>query len=161
MKRLLVLAALLTPMPALAQPATPVKPYVSAAQVEAFIAEARAAHKPGNTVKILVSAPGYPVQLEYRSGDTPPTVHPLEAELIEVIGGGCTFVTGGTLAGQKPSTPGAATLFGTTVEGGASQVIGKGDYIMVPANTPHWYKDVKGELVTVAVHMPATNNARP
>jgi hypothetical protein len=160
MKKLLVLA-LLSPLPVLAQPAAPAKTYVSAAQVEAFIAEARAAHKPGNTVKILVSAQGYPVQLEYRSGDTPPTAHPLEAELIEVVGGGCTFVMGGTLAGRKPAAPGANTVSGTAIEGGTPQVVGKGDYIMVPANTPHWYKDVRGELVTVALHMPARNPARP
>lgn len=155
MKRFLALAAMLSPLPALAQPAAPGKPYVSAAQVEAFIVEARAAHKPGNTVKVLVSAPGYPLQLEYRSGDTPPTVHPLEAELIEVVGGGCTFVTGGTLAGQQPAAPGAGTISGIAIEGGTAQKVGAGDYIMVPAGTPHWYKDVRGELVTVALHMPA------
>jgi hypothetical protein len=161
MKKLLVLALLL-PLPALAQPAAPPpKLYVSAAQVEAFIAEARAAHKPGNTNKILVAAPGYPVQLEYRSSDTPPTAHPLEAELIEVVGGGCTFILGGTLVGQKPAPPGANTVSGAAIEGGTARVVGKGDYIMVPANTPHWYKDVRGELVTVALHMPASNPARP
>jgi hypothetical protein len=31
---------------------------------------------------------------------------------------------------------------------------------MVPANTPHWYRDVQGELIIVTLHMPAGRGAR-
>jgi hypothetical protein len=161
MKKLLPLALLLTALPALAQPAPPpVKEYVSAAEVQAAIAKAKAAHRSGNTSELLVSAPGYPVQLEYRTTDTPPTIHPTEAELIEVVSGGCTLVTGGTLVGIKPAAPGATTLSGSAIEGGSPRKVGKGDYIMVPANTPHWYRDVQGELIIVTLHMPAGRGAR-
>jgi len=151
--KLSVAVLLLGALPAMAQP---LPPYASAATVAAALEQAKAQHKgAGNTNVKLAGVPGYTIQLEYRSKETPPTVHPTEAELIEVVGGGCTLVTGGTLVGVKPAQPGAATLSGTAIEGGSAQVVHKGDYILVPAGTPHWYKDVQGELVTVAMHMPA------
>jgi hypothetical protein len=157
MKTLLAAALLLAPLPALAQSATPpTKLYSSAADVQALIASARTEHKGGNTVKIVANVPGYPVQLEFRTSTTPPSIHPTQDELIEVIGGGCTLVTGGTLTGLTPGAAGAKTLTATAIEGGAPRKVTKGDYIFVPANTPHQYTEIQGELITVAVHMPAT-----
>ncbi|MDN5289705.1 MAG: Cupin 2 conserved barrel domain protein [Mucilaginibacter sp.] len=157
MKALLPIILLLAPLPALAQTAPPpIKLYSAAADVQALIAEARAEHKEGNTVKVIGNVPGYPVQLEFRTSTTPPSIHPVQDELIEVIGGGCTLITGGTLAGVKPGN--GKTLSGTTIEGGAQRKVAKGDYILVPANTPHQYTDIQGELITVAVHMPVSAN---
>jgi hypothetical protein len=156
MKSLLAAALLLAPLPALAQSAPPpTKLYSSAADVEALIASARAEHKTGNTVRMIANVPGYPVQLEFRTSTTPPSIHPTQDELIEVIGGGCTLVTGGTLTGAKPGAAGAKTLTATAIEGGTPRKVAKGDYIFVPANTPHQYTEIQGELITVAVHMPA------
>ena len=45
------------------------------------------------------------------------------------------------------------TANGTAIEGGSSRKIAKGDYVLVPANTPHQYTDVQG-LVMVTLHMP-------
>src|SRR5471032_2771392 len=131
MKRLLLAAALLAPLPAAAQPAM-TKLYSSDAEVRALIAKANAEHKTGNTVELVVNAQGYPMQLEYRTDTTPPSIHPAHAELIEVIDGSCTLITGGTLVGAKPGAPGAMTLGGTAIEGGSSRKIAKGDYVMVP-----------------------------
>jgi hypothetical protein len=98
MKRLLLTLVLLAPLPAAAQPvAAPIKLYSSAADVQALIAQARAEHTGGNTVKIIGNVPGYPVQLEFRTSTTPPSIHTMQDELIEVVGGGCTLITGGTL----------------------------------------------------------------
>jgi quercetin dioxygenase-like cupin family protein len=154
MKNILIAAALLFPLPALAQPAaTPTRLYASGADVQALIAKAKAEHKSGNTVELVVNAQGYPMQLEYRTSTTPPSIHPTHAELIEVIEGSCTLVTGGTLVGAKPGAPGAMTMGGTAIEGGSPRKIAKGDYILVPANTPHQYTDVQG-LIMMTLHMP-------
>ena len=145
--KLLLPILLFAALPALGQPVDrPVKLYSSAADVQALIAQARAEHKGGNTVKIIANTPGYPVQLEFRTGTTPASVHPVQDELIEVIGGGCTLITGGTLTAAK------------TIEGGSARKVTKGDYVVVPANTPHQYTDIPGELITVAVHYPAKAN---
>ena len=156
MKRLLSILALLAPLPAAAQPGTaPIKLYSSAADVQALITQARAEHKGGNTVKIIGNVPGYPVQLEFRTSTTPPSIHPAQDELIEVIGGGCTLITGGTLTEVTPGN--GKTLSGKVIEGGSPRKITKGDYVLVPANTPHQYTDIQGELITVAVHFPRAN----
>jgi hypothetical protein len=145
--KILLSAMLLLALPAFAQQAAPpIKLYSSAADVQALIAEARAEHKGGNTVKIIGNTPGYPVQLEFRTATTPASVHPVQDELIEVVGGGCTLITGGTLTAAK------------TIEGGTPRKVTKGDYVLVPANTPHQYTDIQGELITVAVHYPAKAN---
>jgi quercetin dioxygenase-like cupin family protein len=154
MKPILFAAALLIPLPAFAQaPPPPTRLFSSGADVQALIAKAKAEHKSGNTVELVVNAQGYPFQLEYRTGTTPPSIHPTHAELIEVIEGSCTLVTGGTLVGAKPGAPGAMTTGGTAIEGGSPRKIAKGDYIMIPANTPHQYTEVQG-LVMMTLHMP-------
>jgi mannose-6-phosphate isomerase class I len=154
MKKLLFAAALLVPLPALAQPAAPpTRLFASSADVQALVAKAKAEHKTGNTVELVVNDEGYPFQLEYRTDITPPSIHPTHAELIEVIEGSCTLITGGKLVGAKPGAPGAMTQGGTSIEGGTPRKIAKGDYILVPANTPHQYTEVHG-LIMMTLHMP-------
>ena len=154
MKKILFAAALLLPLSAFAQPAAPpTKLYASSAEVQTLIAQAKAEHKGGNTAKLVVNDEGYPFQLEHRTSTTPPSIHPTHAELIEIIEGSCTLITGGKLIGAKPAAPGAMTQGGTAIEGGTPRRISKGDYIMVPANTPHQYTEVQG-LVMMTLHMP-------
>ena len=154
MKRVLFAALLLIPCPVLAQSAPPpIKLYASSADVQALVAKAKAEHKTGNTVELVVNDEGYPMQLEFRTDTTPPSIHPTHAELIEVIEGSCTLVTGGKLVGAKPAAPGAMTASGTAIEGGSTRKVAKGDYILVPANTPHQYTEVNG-LIMMTLHMP-------
>jgi mannose-6-phosphate isomerase-like protein (cupin superfamily) len=149
-----LLAPLLFSLGAQAQEAArPDKLYASSAEVQALIAKAKAEHKGGNTAELVVNDEGYPFQLEYRTGTTPPSIHPTHAELIEIIEGSCTLVTGGKMMGAKPVAAGAMTQSGTSIDGGASRKIAKGDYILVPANTPHQYTDVQG-LIMMTLHMP-------
>lgn len=133
--------------------AVPTKLFASAADVDAALAKAKAEHKANNanTVEVLVSVGPYPVQLEYRTGTTAPSMHKGQAELIYVMDGGCTLVTGGTLVGIKGS---GTTVSGTSIVGGVSHKVAKGDYILVPPDTPHWYTHVQGRFVSVTLHMP-------
>jgi quercetin dioxygenase-like cupin family protein len=70
--------------------------------------------------------------------------------------GDATLVTGGTLLDPKPTTP---TQFrGTALEGGEAHHLSKGDVIIVPAGTPHGWKDFSQNprlvyfVVNVKVH---------
>ena len=152
-KMFLLAAALLLAAPAIAQERAPMTPklFASAAEVDAAIAKARAEHKGGNTVEILANTGIYTWQLEYRTTTTPPSVHKAQAELIYVAGGGCTLVMGGTLVDPKDN---GANLAGTAILGGTPRKVAKGDYILVPAGTPHWYTDPQGEFISIALHMP-------
>jgi len=135
------------------RPAPAPKLFASAAEVDAALAKVRAERKPGNNVVVLVSVGPYPAQLEYRIPGSPPSasVHKAQAEFIYVVAGGCTLITGGTLVDPKDN---GANMGGTGITGGSSRKVVKGDYIMVPPNTPHEYADVQGELAMVTLHMP-------
>jgi mannose-6-phosphate isomerase-like protein (cupin superfamily) len=157
----LLLAALLTviAVPAFAQAPSPPPQmlYASAADVEAAMARAKAAHKGDdtNTIEVIARVGTYPVQLEYRTGATPPSVHTGQAELLYITDGGATFVMGGTLVNPKAGNGG--NLSGTGVDGGATRKLAKGDFVLVPAGTPHWITGVDGgRLVMITLHMPQT-----
>jgi mannose-6-phosphate isomerase-like protein (cupin superfamily) len=156
MKSVLLAALLAAAIPACAQAqeaAHPAKLFVPAAEADAALAKSRAEHKLGNNVTVLVSVGPYPAQLEYRIPGAPPSasVHKAQAEFIYVIAGGCTLITGGTLVDPKDN---GANMSGTGIAGGTSRKVAKGDYIMVPPNTPHQYSDIQGELAMVTLHMP-------
>ena len=48
----------------------------------------------------------------------------------------------------------AENLTGTAIEGGTSRAVAKGDIIIVPENTPHWYSRVNGTLILMSFHVP-------
>lgn len=155
MRYMLVAGLLAFALPAMAQEKAPppAKLFANAAEVDAALAKVRAEKKPGNNVVVLVSVGPYPAQLEYRIPGSPPSasIHKAQAEFIYVVAGGCTLITGGTLTDPKDN---GANVAGSGITGGMSRKVAKGDYIMVPPNTPHQYADVQGELAMVTLHMP-------
>jgi mannose-6-phosphate isomerase-like protein (cupin superfamily) len=143
------------------QPAQPTKTYASAADVAALLAKAKADHKPGQPTvaeRILTLAP-YAVSLEYRTAVGPAAVHEKEAEMFYVIDGSATLMTGGKLTEEKRTN--AENLTGTGIEGGKSQAVAKGDFVIVPENTPHWFNVINGTIVLMSVHVPRTEASKP
>ena len=65
-------------------------------------------------------------------------------ELHHIIDGSGTLVTGGTMV--RP-----AGGRGATIQNGVSRHVGKGDVILVPAGTPHWYTDLDGTITYLEV----------
>ncbi len=147
--------ALLTCVPVQAQaPAADIRTFASSADVQALIANARRIHKPGQAVvaqAILKLAP-YTASLEYRTAVGAAAVHEKEAEFFYVVDGSATLVTGGRLADERRANP--ANLTGSGIEGGQSQTVAKGDFIVVPENTPHWFSAINGELILMSLHVP-------
>lgn len=143
---------------AMAQQPSPEKTFTSAADVEAMIAKAKKERKPdqANFNQPLLRLAPYAVNLEYRveGVDTPATVHEKEAELIYVVDGAGTLTTGGKLIGERRTN--AINLAGISVEGGTPRRISKGDYIIVPQNTPHSFTKTEGRLVIMSVHLPGS-----
>ncbi len=143
--------------PAFAGPAraAPTRLFTSGADIPALITNARIDQKSPsiNSVEPIATFGPYRVLLEYRTGLTPPTVHHGQAELINVIQGHATLVTGGKLTGMQPSRPGATSESGTGIEGAVPQKLTKGDYVLVPPDTAHQFQDVQGEFIIMSVHM--------
>ena len=137
-----------------ADPAAVMKTFASSTDVTALIAKAKNDRKDGQpTVSepILRLAP-YNVNLEYRTAAAPAAVHERDAELFYVIDGSGTMVTGGKLAGEKRTN--ADNLSGTSIESGTTRRVAKGDFVVVPENTPHQITAVDGTLVLMTFHVP-------
>ena len=88
----------------------------------------------------LVTAPDLLVSGSHRDKGGQVEVHDKETDVIHVIDGEATFVTGGTMVGGKSTKPGQS--LGSDIKGGQTHHLTKGDVIVVPAGTPHWFKEV-------------------
>lgn len=96
----------------------------------------------------------YSINVVHRGKTGAPAVHTGWTELHYILEGGGTFVTGGKIT--KP--PGAAQGI---VEGGVSHSVKAGDAIIVPPDTPHWYKEIDGTLTYLEVRFVAPVVAAP
>ena len=54
-------------------------------------------------------------------------------------------MTGGTAVDAKVTAP--DELRGSQIDGGDTRQLVRGDVIVVPNNTPHWFKEVNGTLL--------------
>jgi quercetin dioxygenase-like cupin family protein len=72
-------------------------------------------------------------------------IHTLDTDIIYVTEGTATFVTGGTAVETKEIAPNE--IRGSRIEGGDTRQLSKGDVIIVPNNTPHWFREVSGEFL--------------
>jgi mannose-6-phosphate isomerase-like protein (cupin superfamily) len=100
---------------------------------------------------ILELAP-YRAQVEYRPGTSPALVHKKDAELMVVLQGAGNIVTGGKLVNERRIN--ANNLSGSSIEGGNSQTVVKGDMLIVPANTPHQVIPAGAPIVLMTMHVP-------
>lgn len=73
-------------------------------------------------------------------------VHVKETDTFYIVDGTATFITGGTVVGQKELR--ANQLTGADIQGGQTHQLKKGDFISIPAGTPHWFKDVPSTGIT-------------
>jgi len=86
----------------------------------------------------------YMVHASHRDKAGEVEIHEQDADIIYVLEGSATFVTGGEIVGGKMIAPGE--IRGADVKGGEMRTISKGDVIIVPAGTPHWFKEVSGPI---------------
>jgi mannose-6-phosphate isomerase-like protein (cupin superfamily) len=138
------------------QPAAP-KLYASAADVSAMMDKAKNDHKAdqANFIQPILRLAPISANLEYRIAiPQAASVHEKEAEVFYVVDGAATLVTGGKLKDERRTN--AENLGGSGIDGGTSRQIAKGDFAMVPENTPHWFTDIKSPLVLMSLHVPHT-----
>ena len=72
-------------------------------------------------------------------------IHAVDTDIIYVVEGSATFVTGGTAVDAKEIAPNE--IRGSRIEGGVTRQLSKGEVIIVPNNTPHWFKEVNGAFL--------------
>jgi len=72
----------------------------------------------------------------------PAEVHAKDTDVFYVVEGSATFVTGGELVDGAPDKGNVDELRGPSVKGGEPHKLQKGDVIVIPRGTPHWFSEV-------------------
>ena len=156
----IALAPAASAQPQAAPPAP--KLFTSAGDLTAMIAKAKSERKPdqANFAQPILQLAPYAAQLEYRVGgiNANASVHEREAEMFFVVEGSGTLVTGGKLKEERRTN--AENLSGSGIDGGNRRKVSKGDFIMVPEGTPHWFGEIDGALVLMSLHLPHAAGTR-
>lgn len=73
-------------------------------------------------------------------------------EVYQILEGGGTLVTGGTLMDQRRDNAGShITVRGSRIEGGVSRHVGPGDIVVIPGRTPHWWSSLDADLTYIII----------
>lgn len=92
----------------------------------------------------LASSDQYTVTANRRTANGKPEIHEKETDIFYIVDGSATLVIGGTAIEAKQTRP--FQMLGTSIEGGQSYEVKEGDFFVIPAGTPHWYKQVNGSV---------------
>ncbi len=119
--------------------------YVGNADLMAALKKATAAN-PDMSTSAVKNTDQYRINIVRRGKAAGAIAHVPGTELHYIIEGAGTVVTGGKIVRPAAGTTGAATI-----EGGETRHVTKGDVILIPEATPHWYKDVEGSITYLEV----------
>ena len=126
-------------------PSTQAVTYFSSAEVHAaFEKNAPLINKGAKPYWVLAARRDKPGQSELHEKDT---------DIFYVLQGSATFVTGGKMIDPKTTAP--DELRGSGIDGGESRTLSKDDVIVIPAGTPHWFKEVQGTFLYLVVKVQA------
>jgi mannose-6-phosphate isomerase-like protein (cupin superfamily) len=118
--------------------------YVPASKVDAALANKASIY--------LVRADDLAVEGNYRDKPGNVELHEKLTDIFYITSGEATFIAGGKLEGGAPSAPGQ--IRGGTITGGTTYHLVRGDVIVIPAGTPHWFKDVPAAVSYYVVKVP-------
>ena len=104
--------------------------FVSAAKVDAAFAKGMP----------LVETGLYKIHASRRDTPGMAEVHVKDTDLIYVLEGTATVVTGGAVVDGK--TTAAGEIRGVSISGGVEQRLARGDVFIVPNGVPHWFTNV-------------------
>ena len=104
-----------------------------------------------STGSALFQEAGVPYSIATSRRDKPGVVeiHLRNNDLMFVQEGSATLVTGGAVISAHSTDP--DEIRGESIVGGEVHELSKGDVIVVPAGTPHWFKEVRGTFLAYVV----------
>jgi mannose-6-phosphate isomerase-like protein (cupin superfamily) len=113
--------------------------YIPGAEVDAAFAKGA----------VLLDRGNYMIHASRRDVAGQAEVHDKDTDIIYMLQGSTLFVTGGTVVGGQVTAP--DELRGASIEGGEARTLRKGDVMVVPSGTPHWFKEVSGPVLYYVV----------
>ena len=80
-------------------------------------------------------------------------------EIYHIIEGEGTLVTGGTIENPRESPPDSSVVKvlngpstgGGPIQSGVSRKVGPGDVVIIPPNTPHWFREITSDQIVYLV----------
>jgi mannose-6-phosphate isomerase-like protein (cupin superfamily) len=101
------------------------------------------------------------VHREKGSGPNNAAIHDKVSEVYQVTEGGGTFVTGGELVSPQRRDNSSETVVqlsgpgigGTGIKGGVTRRLVKGDIVVIPAGTPHWFSEIPDSITYTIVRV--------
>ena len=103
----------------------------------------------------LVRGMNYKIDASHRDEPGVVEVHTRDTDVIYMLDGTATLVTGGTVVDAKTIEP--EEIRGRKSEGGESRLVAKGDVIVIPNRTPHWFKEINGPINYYVVKVRSAN----
>ena len=92
----------------------------------------------------LLETAGYKVHASRRVEPGQAEIHTLDTDVIYVVDGSATLVTGGKAVDTKTIAPNE--IRGSKIENGQEHQISKGEVVVIPNGVPHQFTAVTGEL---------------
>src|SRR5215831_8602473 len=138
-----------------ASSATPAPPpgsagiYKSDAELTATLKKAIAAANGNQSSSPIANTDQYRINIVHREKATGALAHEGNTELHYIIEGTGVVVTGGTIV------RGSGGVNSATVQGGETHAVKKGDVIIVPAGSAHWYNEVTTPITYLEVRFVA------
>lgn len=91
----------------------------------------------------------YQVHAARKNSSGEAEVHERDTDIFHILEGSATLVTGGTVVDAQSTAQGE--MRGTSLRGGTSTPLAKGDVVIIPNGLPHWLTDVQGTLLYYVV----------
>ncbi len=97
----------------------------------------------------LLETAAYKIHASRREAAGVGEVHVKDTDILYVLEGSATLVTGGTLVDPKEIAP--DEIRGSAIAGGETREIAKGDVVIVQNGTPHWFQAVRPPVLYYVV----------
>jgi glc operon protein GlcG len=105
----------------------------------------------------LLETAGYKVHASRRDKNGQAEIHTRDTDILYVVDGTATLVTGGQAVNAKPIGP--EELRGDTISGGESRRLVKGDVVVIPNGVPHLFTDVTAPFLYFVVKATSSRSA--
>ena len=104
----------------------------------------------------LIEVEGYKIHASRREGPGMAEVHEFDTDIVHVLEGTATIVTGGEAVNLRMTAP--EEFRGASISGGSVRELKPGDVLVIPNGVPHWFRSVSGPFLYYVVKVRANGD---